>query len=86
MSMAKERKVRKVRDYTVILEPDKRGGYVVSVPSLPGCVTQGETVEEALKMAKDAMEGYLVVLKEARQEIPEEKASPIIARVKASVC
>lgn len=84
--MAREKKVKKVRDYTVILEPDEGGGYVVSVPSLPGCVTQGETVEEALKMAKDAVEGYLVVLKEARREIPEEKASPIIARVQASVC
>ena len=45
--------------YTVILEPEPEGGYVVHCPSLPGVVTEGETVEEALAMARDAITGYL---------------------------
>ncbi|MGE5745658.1 MAG: type II toxin-antitoxin system HicB family antitoxin [Solirubrobacterales bacterium] len=38
----------KAYDYKVLLEPDVTGGYVVSCPSLPGCYSQGETIEEAL--------------------------------------
>lgn len=44
---------------TVILEPQKEGGYTVHVPSLPGCISQGETKEEALKNIKEAIELYL---------------------------
>lgn len=54
----------KIYQYTVVFEPAEEGGYVVSVPALPGCVTQGETLEEAMAMAKDAIEGYLSVLKD----------------------
>ncbi len=44
---------------TVILEPQEEGGYTVHVPSLPGCISQGETKEEALKNIKEAIELYL---------------------------
>ena len=44
---------------TVILEPQEEGGYTVYVPSLKGCVSQGETKEEALKNIKEAIELYL---------------------------
>ncbi|NDJ76523.1 MAG: type II toxin-antitoxin system HicB family antitoxin [Chloroflexi bacterium] len=40
----------------VILHPDETGGYWVEVPSLPGCISQGETKEEALANIKEAME------------------------------
>ena len=50
--------------YRVILEPDlDAGGFVVSCPSLPGCHSQGESREEALRNIQDAIEGYLVSLK-----------------------
>ena len=45
--------------YTILIERAEEGGYVVTVPRLPGCVTQGETLEEARAMAADAIEGYL---------------------------
>jgi predicted RNase H-like HicB family nuclease len=46
-----------VRDYTVILTPEPEvGGYSVTVPALPEVATQGETVEEALAMAREAIE------------------------------
>ncbi len=44
---------------TVILEPQQEGGYTVYVPSLPGCISQGDTKEEALKNIKEAIELYL---------------------------
>lgn len=72
---------KKVLKYTVIFEPAEEGGFVVSVPALPGCVTQGETFEDALKMAKDAIEGYLEVLKEEGAEIPQEKEEVIVSKV-----
>ncbi|VUT26544.1 MAG: hypothetical protein MASP_01566 [Candidatus Methanolliviera sp. GoM_asphalt] len=44
---------------TVVLEEEEEGGYTVYVPSLPGCISQGETREEALKNIKEAIELYL---------------------------
>jgi predicted RNase H-like HicB family nuclease len=43
----------------VILTPEEEGGYNVRVPSLDGCFTQGDTIEEAIKNAKEAIELYL---------------------------
>ena len=72
---------KKILKYTAIFEPAEEGGYVVSVPALPGCVSQGETFEEAVSMIKDAMEGYLEVLKEEKQEIPQEGLSVVITQI-----
>lgn len=46
-------------ELTVVLEAQESGGFTVYVPSLPGCVSQGETKEEALKNIKEAIELYL---------------------------
>ncbi len=43
----------------VVLEPSEEGGFTVYVPSLPGCISEGETEEEALKNIKEAIELYL---------------------------
>ena len=43
----------------VVLEPSNEGGYTIYVPSLPGCISEGETVEEALKNIREAIELYL---------------------------
>ena len=43
----------------VVLEPSNEGGYTVYVPSLPGCISEGETVEEALTNIREAIELYL---------------------------
>jgi predicted RNase H-like HicB family nuclease len=45
--------------FKVVLEPSDEGGYTVHVPSLPGCVSEGETLEEALKNIREAIELYL---------------------------
>ena len=63
-----------IKEYTVLLTPDEEsGGFVVTVPALPGCVTQGDTVEEAKAMAKEAIELTLDVLAEEGKEVPEDE-------------
>lgn len=59
------------REFEVVLKPAEEGGYTVSVPDLPGCHTEGDTLEEALEMAKDAIEGYLQVLADEGRPLPE---------------
>lgn len=72
--------------YTVVLLPDcADGGYVVHIPALPGCVTQGETLDEGLVMAEDAIKGYLEVLIERGEPIPIEAEGAVIATVGARV-
>ena len=56
--------------FLVYLEPAEEGGYIVSAPALPGCVTQGETKEEALAMIKDAIEGYIASLRKHGEPLP----------------
>lgn len=72
---------QQILKYTAIFEPAEEGGYVVSVPALPGCATQGETFEEAVFMIKDAIKLYLSVLKEDGEDIPEEKEDVVVTRV-----
>lgn len=67
--------------YTVFFEPAPEGGYVASVPTLPGCFSQGETFEEAKENIKDAISGYLAVLREDNDEIPVEEDEHIAATV-----
>lgn len=49
--------------YKVVIDPQEEGGYSVYVPVLPGCVSQGETIEEATSNIKEAIELYLESLK-----------------------
>ena len=58
--------------YTVLFEPAEEGGYVVTVPALPGCVTQGDSLEEAREMATDAILGYLEALRKDGEPIPTD--------------
>jgi predicted RNase H-like HicB family nuclease len=63
---------KKIYSYTVFYEADVDGGYVVSVPALPGCHSQGETMEEAESNIKEAIELYLESLEAENETIPEE--------------
>ena len=60
---------KKVLKYTVIFETAKEGGYVAYVPILPGCVTQGETYEEAKKNVKDAIKALLAALSSKKSNL-----------------
>jgi len=56
--------------YRILLKKEPEGGYTVTVPSLNGCVTYGKTIEEAIEMAKEAIELYLESLKSHHEEMP----------------
>jgi antitoxin HicB len=61
--------------YRILLTEEPEGGYTVLVPSLPGCITYGDNIKHAKEMAKEAIEGYLEVLKERGDEIPDDSRS-----------
>ena len=56
--------------YRITLRKEPEGGYTVLVPALSGCVTYGKTVEEAIKMARDAITGYVESLIEDGEAVP----------------
>jgi len=64
--------------YTVILRKEPEGTYTVLVPALPGCLTFGETVEEALEMAREAIGLYLEVLQEDGDPIPDDNPQVLV--------
>jgi len=63
------------------LQPEPEGGYTISVPSLPGCISYGSTFEEAIEMIKDAMTGWLAVAREEGVPIPEQFKAIQLARI-----
>jgi predicted RNase H-like HicB family nuclease len=67
----------KTVDYKVLLEPAPEGGYVVYCPSLPGCYSQGDTVEESLSNIKEAIQLCLEDMREAGEELPDPSESLI---------
>ncbi len=71
-------------EYTVVLHEAEEGGYWLEVPALPGCFSQGETVDEALKNAGKAIESHIEALREDGQSIPEDGAF-LLGRVKVAV-
>jgi predicted RNase H-like HicB family nuclease len=68
-------------EYTVIIHTAKEGGYWVDVPVLPGCYSQGETIEEALKNIREAIELHLDGLKEDKNKKIPQDMDFIISRV-----
>ncbi|MEX1253116.1 MAG: type II toxin-antitoxin system HicB family antitoxin [Dehalococcoidia bacterium] len=62
-----------IHRYVVVLKPatdDGEVGYTVNVPALPGCITEGDTVDEALVNAREAIEAYLLSLKDRNLPAP----------------
>jgi predicted RNase H-like HicB family nuclease len=66
--------------YTVLIYPDE-GAYSVVVPALPGCVTWGNTLDEAVASAREAIEGHVAALRDTGQDVPEEPVLPLVATV-----
>lgn len=61
-----------IHEFHTIFRPEPEGGYTVIVPSLPGCVSYGRTLDEAKKMIKDAIGIYVEVLVEDGEVIPSD--------------
>ncbi len=64
----------RVSSYRTVLRKEPEGGYTVMVPSLPGCVTYGETVDHAITMAKEAIELYVESLQAHDEAMPSDKS------------
>lgn len=67
--------------YKILLRKEEDGTYTVIVPSLPGCLTFGHTVEEALVMAKEAIEGFIACMIERGEEVPVETDESLICTI-----
>jgi predicted RNase H-like HicB family nuclease len=65
----------------VILYRDEDGYWIIECPSLPGCVSQGETKEKALSNIKEAIRGYISALEEDGLAVPEEKFETLLMAV-----
>ena len=64
--------------YTVVLEREADGGYVVSVPALPGCVSQGDTRAEALGNVREAIAVFIEDCREAGDPVPTEAGKEFV--------
>ena len=72
------------RKFRVILEPNELGGYTVMVPLLPGCISEGDTKEEALANIREAIELYIESLQADGESIPtEETVEEVVVEVAA---
>jgi len=71
-------------EYTIIIYEAEEGGYWSKVPSLPGCGSQGETLDEVIANTREAIESHITALREDGQEVPTEAAS-MYSRIKVAV-
>src|SRR5947209_7631240 len=80
---------RKTFTYTILIHPadPDETGYWVEVPALPGCFTQGETVEECMERAREAIQCYIEGLIQDGQPVPEEpqRDGAVIGQVKVNL-
>ena len=58
--------------YKILLHKEPEGGFTVTVPALPGCITYGEDIDNAMAMAKDAVELYIEELQSRGETIPDD--------------
>lgn len=72
------------RKYTILLEPAEEGGYVVSVPALPGCFTQADSVDQAVDRAREAIAVHIAGLEADGEPVPEEREHPHVRTVEVA--
>lgn len=61
--------------YNAIFRPEPEGGFTVTIPALQGCITYGNNLSEAKKMARDAIKTYIASLKKHNEPIPSDNES-----------
>ena len=64
--------------FRVLIEPDEDGVFVAECPTLPGCISQGNTREEAMKNIRDAIQGYLQSLEKHSEPVPSPITEEIV--------
>jgi antitoxin HicB len=73
--------MRPMRTYTIVVEPEETGGFMVSVPALPGCLTQGRSLEECRERAAEAIAVHIAGLEADGEPIPDEVGTPQLLSV-----
>ena len=68
------------RQFEVIFIPQEEGGFSVEVPDLPGCISEGDTLEEAQKNIAEAIKLYLETMSERKIPLPERESSKIFRK------
>ncbi len=70
----KKKVTHQVLEYTAVFEPDEEvGGFTVTIPSLPGCISEGDTFEKALENIKEAATLYVETLRDERREVSQSR-------------
>ncbi len=73
-----------LKHFKIVIEEEREGGYSVFVPSLPGCASQGESIEEAVANIKEAIELYLESLRQDGLPIPESDIKVVVKDVEVN--
>lgn len=73
--------MRPMRTYTIVVEPEETGGFMVSVPALPGCFTQGRSLDECRERAAETIAVHIAGLQADGEPIPDEVGTPQLLRV-----
>lgn len=80
-----KKNVQKISSYFAVFDSAEKGGYDVSFPDFPGCVTFGKTFEQAKKKAQEILELWLEELATQKQKIPLKSIRPIIDEVRVAL-
>ncbi len=82
----KRKITRKIYQYTTVFEPDRKSdGFTVTIPALPGCISEGDTFEAALKNIKEAAVLYIEVMRDKNFNVPKEEKGVVIMPVEVMV-
>ncbi len=80
--LKKTKQLQKISSYFAVFDPIKDGGFNVSFPDFPGCVTFGKNFEQARKMASEALELWIEQLEADKELIPSRSARPLIEEIR----
>ena len=84
--MKKRKLTHKTYQYTAVFEPDKKdGGFTVTIPVLPGCISEGDNFEQASKNIQEAASLYNEVMRDKNFETPAKEGGVVIAPVEVRV-
>lgn len=81
----KRKSTARVYHYTAVFEPAAEGGFTVTVPTLPGCISEGDTFEEAQKNIREALELYLEEMPEVQKGPRPRRGLPVVAPIEVHV-
>ncbi|MEK9166424.1 MAG: type II toxin-antitoxin system HicB family antitoxin [Patescibacteria group bacterium] len=84
-TMRASKKSEKILSYFAVFDPAEEGGYNVSFPDFPGCVTFGDTFEKAKEYAKEALELWLEELAASKESLPVRTSRPIVDEISVAV-